>query len=369
VIDKIEMASTAPAPPFAVIMGTARDCEDQLRASLASLTEVARRFSPSVDDVCFIFFENDSVDSTKQVLSEFCGEFPERRFLLSEPGLQAVSPKRTHRLAYARNALLAFLVSKGWLRSLEVLIVADLDSVNNSIFMDGFDDALRLTTCNSEIPGALDVATANQRGRYYDRWALRTEHSGNLWARQISCFKPEFVAQGVRFFFPNVEGVSAESIAPSCGVLPVISAFGGLALYRASKLRDRVNPNELAPGVAYDGVDTTMIKGIGFPWMEGQDCEHVRFHESLHKASVDAGEGDLRVGIVSNMLNTGPTDDVVNSPEAREGSHFLTLERDGTYSAGIKGVVKYTRVTSSSEANQRATDVAYDESAPTTATS
>ena len=337
--------------PFCVIIGTARDCESHLDKCLNQLRSVADHFSPRTEDVGYLFFENDSVDKSARILAEFCATDPVRRELLVEQGLVALLPKRTHRLAHARNVLLRHLTAKGWLEQLEVLIVADCDEVNASVSLPGFCDALRFVTCNTLISGALDVACANQKTRYYDRWALRTVAAPETsWATCIR-FKPE-AASSLGFFFPGdiggSSGIGPQSISVGANVTPVLSAFGGLALYRAAKLRSRKDPTKLASGVEYCGVDASMGPGCCFPFHEEQDCEHVAFHTSLRAASIAAGEGDLRVGICPSFLNAGPALNGSETLGSGGGSglnnHFLSVAPDGSsYSAGIQGVVQYTR--------------------------
>lgn len=132
-------SSAVDEVPYAVIVGTARDCGPHLEACLAALRGVASRFSPQSADVGYVFFENDSRDDSAEMLKAFCANDPARRELIIERDLDQELPKRTHRLAHARNALLARVAAKGWLPHLEVLIVADLDDVNTTVSASGFE--------------------------------------------------------------------------------------------------------------------------------------------------------------------------------------------------------------------------------------
>lgn len=203
-------------------------------------------------------------------------------------------------------------------------------------FQTGFEYALRLVTCPRHLDGALDVAVANQRGRYYDRWALRTAAiTGNEWAVCNRCSPA--TSASLRFFFPD-GGTDLQAISPDAAPVGVLSAFGGLALYRGAKLRARADAHRFAG--AYDGCDEAMAPGCCLPIHEGQDCEHVAFHAALDHASRAAGEGDLRVAIVPSLLNAGPATAI----DSGDSAEFLTVAPDGSsYSAGIRGVVQYTR--------------------------
>ena len=326
--------------PRAVFVGCARDCAMHLAGALGNMETIALCYFGN--NVAYIFFQNDSTDSTLEDLHAFAASCPMggRREVLSEQGLDARMPKRTWRLAYARNRLLARLAERGWLQALEVLVVFDMDDVNAHVNLAGVGESVRLVTCNRMLPGALDVATANQSLRYYDRWALRTESvPGNTWARR-GVEGQHNLDVGLDYFFPPGSlptgcSVGHAAISVDSAVVPVRSAFGGLALYRGSVLRNEENEADLPSGVAYDGADDTMVPSSCFKWLEGQDCEHAPFHLSLRSACRASGRGDLRVGIVPRMINASP---VTIAPRAT-----LSVNPDGTYNAGLEGVVSYTK--------------------------
>lgn len=104
--------------------------------------------------------------------------------------------------------------------------------------------------------------------------------------------------------------------------VPVLSAFGGLAIYdaaarrpapprplpapprppRASSpqvLRSRDDPASVAPGVRYSGVDEAMVPPACHPLWTRQDCEHVAFHAALRAYH----GGALAVCVHPRLLN------------------------------------------------------------------
>lgn len=281
--------------PSVVVLGCARDVAVHLDACLSTLEGVAgataARCGPGAR-IGWLFFENDSKDETRASLEAFCARAPALRGVVVESGLDAWLPRRTHRLAHGRNMLLRRLELCGWLEGAALVVVADLDEVNADVDLVGVTAAADLV-----LGGHLDVATANQPSRYYDLWALRTAAApGNSWSSGGRYDGGNF-ALGLRYFFPD-RPAGAEAIAADEAPVPVLSAFGGLGIYAASKIRDRTLPSKVAPGVFYDGRDEGMARGTCFPWLEAQDCEHVAFHASLRR--YHAG---LAVAIVPRLLN------------------------------------------------------------------
>ena len=290
------------APPRAAILGVARDCSRFLGPSLRALERVAEKLFDGA--AAWIVVENDSVDDTGAILERFAAERPHRREALRATGLDAKFPRRTERIARARNLALERLEARGWLESLEYVVVADLDDVNADIDVAGAAAAL----WHLEVGGA-DVATANQPRTYYDVWALRTEaFDVNSW---VLAHRRRVVDEGLAAFFPLArpfpagydlrrgdvirDEVRFSTRAPP---VPVLSAFGGLAIYRAAKLKDRRDASKLAPA-RYGGADAAMAPPACHPLWSGQDCEHVAFHAALRAYH----GGALAVCVHPRLLN------------------------------------------------------------------
>ena len=239
------------APPRAAILGVARDCARHVGPSLRALERVAEKLFDGA--AAWIVVENDSVDDTGAILERFAAERPHRREALRATGLDAKFPRRTERIARARNLALERLEARGWLESLDYVVVADLDDVNADIDVAGAAAAL----WHLEVGGA-DVATANQPRTYYDLWALRTEaFDVNSW---VLAHRRRVVDEGLAAFFPlsrpfpagydlRRDDVIRDEVRFSTRAppVPVLSAFGGLAIYRAAKLKDRRDASKLAP--------------------------------------------------------------------------------------------------------------------------
>ncbi|KAH8046988.1 Cryptococcal mannosyltransferase 1 [Aureococcus anophagefferens] len=184
--------------PAVIVVGCARNCAKDLPACLRTLEGVAR----VATDCCggggpagWVLFENDSDDGTLAVLEAFRRAGP-RRHVVSEVGLDAWLPKRTHRLAHGRNMLLRRVELLGWLAGATLLVIADLDDVNKVVDLGGAAIACGL------VAGG---------------WARAARYDANRYAA------------GLSFFFPEMSH-GADALPATGDPVEVLSAFGGLGL-------------------------------------------------------------------------------------------------------------------------------------------
>ena len=172
--------------------------------------------------VSWLMVESDSTDKTAWVLSQLEQEIMNFR-ALSLGVLEARLPLRTQRIAHCRNTYLAELHANPVYAKVDYVIVADLDGANPLLSCAG------LASCWSRP--AWDVCTANQRGPYYDLWALRHE----LW-NPTDCWQQYrfLVAHGARPRAARYAAVYSKmiTVAEASEWIEVDSAFGGLAVYR-----------------------------------------------------------------------------------------------------------------------------------------
>ena len=245
------MASSAlkrSTPLRAVFTGVARDCARYLPAVLGNLAGFASCYA----EAAFVFMVSDTNDESLSIFERWLT--PGRRGRAIDLGaLAGQLPKRTERLAFARNACLDEIRRSEW-AEYDHLIVADLDDVLVGP-ISGFAEAARW------LDAAPDRAAvfANATPRYYDIWALRHEawcpgdcwHS--IWERDS---KEAFEAAKFREAYGR-QIMIPESVRPIC----VRSAFGGLGLYRM----------QFALASRYRGVDE-----------QGREVsEHVAFNEAI----------------------------------------------------------------------------------------
>jgi Cryptococcal mannosyltransferase 1 len=256
----------------AVIVGCARDCEAFLPAVLQNVTTIANLYSHAA----FVFVENDSTDNTREMLRKWLRKHA-CSFLVCLNELAAQEPRRTARLAIARNTYMEWLHSQH-LEQFDHLVVLDFDSVNTSaISQESLTAAIRFLDNSSQNAAVF----ANQLPYYYDVWALRHD----VWCPG-DCLAE---INNRPAYLPRHRAVERYltrrqlSISPNTPPIAVRSAFGGLGIYKLDFVR----------AARYVGL---LSDGSGV-------CEHVAFNE----AAVRAG-GVLY--IFPELLNQAPPEHI-----------------------------------------------------------
>jgi len=240
-----------------LIVGLARNCAATLPATVHRLTAAL----PPFRKVRWFVIESDSSDNTVAVLQQLSATVPAFAYrALGE--LSGRVPERTERLAICRNAYLDHLAELNGTATgpgTGFLVIADLDGVNEELTAEG------LRSCWARSDWA--VRTANQKGLYYDIWALRHPQwcAGDCWAQSRFLERHTGSAGSARRASVYARMIP---IPPESDWLEVDSAFGGLAIYRTGALGSARYVG-LTPG--------------GEPV-----CEHVAFH-----AAIQAGGGRL----------------------------------------------------------------------------
>lgn len=235
----------------AVFIGAARDCAIHLPGVLRNLERLAALY----DEAAFVFVVSDCADDSRAILERWLDG--RRGRLIDLGALEPRLPRRTERIAHARNAALDE-VRRHWTGH-HHLVVADLDDVTAApIAVDAFAAAARWLDGKPERAGVL----ANARPRYYDVWALRHEQWcpddcwHPIWGRSAD---ETFEAAKFREVFKR-----QIAIPPQVAPIAVRSAFGGLGIYRLPVPYDAY----------YRGLDAA-----------GRDVsEHVAFNDALIRA-------------------------------------------------------------------------------------
>ena len=232
-----------------LITGPARNNTDTLASEVGTLLNSVRGFKKSY---CLVV-ESDSTDNILGALEELKNTIPSFDYF-SLGHLSKKIPRRTERLAFARNRILDEVRNNPKYASVDYVVMADLDGINRSITREKIEACWELTE-------PWDVITAVQSDRYYDIWALR--HTD--W-NPIDCFMQRSrLEAAIGKEAANNLAVKAKQIAlPSEGMIEVDSAFGGLGIYKRAAL--------LAGN--YIGLDDAGIEA----------CEHISFHADLRNA-------------------------------------------------------------------------------------
>lgn len=249
-----------------IVVGVVRDIAKTFTKDFERLKLALSHF----ENIDWFLVESGSSDNTVQLLEEISRISSNFSFEHLEYN---TSLSRTENIALARNAYLKHLQGASLLDSYSYVIMADFNNLNNKITKDA------VLTCfnNSEW----DVVTANQRGRYYDAWALRHP----LWSPS-DCWEQHAFFRKYMKFPESAITYSMRSrmirIPKDSDWIEVESAFGGLAIYKSSTLRAHAE---------YIGITN---KG-------GPICEHVPFHAALRS-------NGARIFINPAFINTHTTD-------------------------------------------------------------
>lgn len=245
-------------PIDVVIVGCIRDGSKYIDASMNSALMIAGQFSKSR----IIVYENDSVDDTLTRLRRW----EENTSIVDLISEENIPGKRTHRLAHARNTLMAAALAL----NPEYIVVMDMDDVNQRLTRDAF-----MTCFDVSEPWA--VLGANSGPVYYDIWALRTLDS---W---MPC---DFRSLSAMTMIPK----RIVNIPFGTSPIEVNSCFGGLAIYRTEFI-------DASVWRLYDGGDSP----------DGPErCEHVSLHSHIRK------QGG-RIFINPKMINRNIHLDILNS--------------------------------------------------------
>ena len=266
-----EMIELQPASSLSelniLVAGVARNCEKTIQRDVFRLSESLK----GCKALLWLVIESDSFDKTPDELQSLQSTLADFRFL-SLGTLQHAMPIRTERIAHCRNVYLDELKSNPLYAEVDYLVVADLDGVNDLVTAQGF------ASCWTRSDW--DVCTANQRGPYYDIWALRHP----LWSPN-DCWR--------QYHFLLEHGARREdalwaamytkmfTISENEDWIEVDSAFGGLAVYR----------KEVVDGVVYEGLDDA---GEGV-------CEHVSVNTQIRSRG-------QRIFINPKLINAAETD-------------------------------------------------------------
>lgn len=254
-------------PARAVFAGLARNCAPTLPAVLANIEAMAGAFQ----DSAFLFLENDSADGTRALLERWCAGRPQAA-LLSPAGPEGWHPVRTIRLAALRNQVVETLRAR--YADYDVAVLMDCDEVNAAPKdIAAFARALEFLWADQ----ARAAVFANTLGAYYDMWALRHPQRcpDDIWEAMMDYTVRHNASDEAAFQAVYAPRLFALSLGDP--PLEVDSAFGGLGIYRLSRM--------LANRARYQGYKLRPVPTAGgLKEMGWQCCEHVSFHAGLRAA-------------------------------------------------------------------------------------
>lgn len=250
------------------ILGVVRNGGAGLEATLHRIDDLRHRLHQSA---CIIA-TNDNADDTNDQLMAFAKRNSSATVLRLD-GLVHSHPQRVERIAVARNITLATM----WQQSRQPhTLVLDLDGPNANLPGDHI-----LALIDSADTNTWDALFANQTAGYYDLYALRHPQwcPQDPWLEIRRRRRQALNLRSKKRLVAHLIHDRQYAIAATHPRIPVLSAFGGLALYKTSALE----------GAWYSARDAC-----------GQlVCEHV----ILHQAMVAAG---MRLFIDPALLNEPP---------------------------------------------------------------
>jgi hypothetical protein len=234
-----------------VIIGAIRNGEKYIDSIFKNIYQIVSNFK----EYKMMIYENDSNDQSRNILKNYSKK-DQNIDLILENAIDQKYPYRTQRLAYIRNTLLQKTIEK--YNHYTYLLIIDMDDVNStSNIIDTFYHIFDYD------PKIWDIQTIHQTKEYYDVWAFRKrgyiEH--DCWHEYYRDVKIKGISHEEAH--EKYIGKYQKPFQLRRGLIPVISAFGGAAIYKM-ELLNRAKE----------------AKYFGY-CQYGEICEHVSFHTTL----------------------------------------------------------------------------------------
>jgi len=195
-----------------------RNCGTSLVADVNLAIKIGEFFK----NYNIVIFENDSIDETKRILQDFHGH--ERIKVITMDNLDQKFPFRTQRISFARNKLFNEVKKIGS----DYFCTMDMDGVIGLDFdIEGFLSNFYYDDCwDAVFPVNVD--------KYYDIWTLRhPDICPGDYERDMNSMDPIFSDE---IIFDNcLNNLQRMDFKKLNGWLNVMSAFGGMGIYKTSK--------------------------------------------------------------------------------------------------------------------------------------
>jgi len=227
-VGELAMISPSRISGGAIFVGIAKNVYPYISRVLYNAGECAREFTNKK----LIIVENDSTDGTQEVLRRWASA-DEGHIYIRADDCPSDRVTRTERLAYFRNIYLSEIEKEEY-NGFEYVVVFDCDNIISSgIDKEAFINAIEFIAGNERNAGVF----ANTRGFYYDVWTLRHPIwcPGDCWSdvKRLSAFTSQSEA------ILSCVGARQVRIKSTTPPIPVISAFGGLGIYKRRYLLGR----------------------------------------------------------------------------------------------------------------------------------
>ena len=250
---------------FAVV-GLTRNCENSISADVYRIREAIGNSK----SIVWLIVESDSSDLTVSELEKLQSEITDFNYVTLGK-LSGSMPKRTDRISHCRNYYAEQIRTNKLFSAIDYVIIADLDGINTLINRAAFESCWKRKDW--------DMCSANQKGPYYDIWALRHKD----WCAEDCWAQCKFLNNYRLDYHKNVNASVYSkmiTIPQDSDWIEVDSAFGGFAIYKKS---------------AFDSCEYIGINEAGDEY-----CEHTHFHKKLK----DKG---AKLFINPQLINAGYT--------------------------------------------------------------
>ncbi len=261
-----------------IFAGCAKNCEKYLPDVLNNIQSYSLLFKKTFK----IIVENGSSDDTKKILRKHENDESIMHF---RDDFNLIE-HRTTRLALARNLIIEEIKNNQKLKDFDILIMIDLDD-RGTFKLDekNLIKAIEFLFSKNNIAGVF----GNQPGLYFDMWALRDQHD----------FENDYFGDALKFAAAKMQStdkINKEILLDlkknyfdkkkitfpvNSSPVKVISAFGGLGIYKIKKIRDNKNIYEGEQEISIkfkDGVNKKIFY---------QRCEHKSFHQGFFDINSD----------------------------------------------------------------------------------
>jgi Glycosyl transferase family 2 len=205
----------------AIFAGIAKNVYPHISQVLNTVGDCASQFAKRK----IIIVENNSTDGTEEALSRWACITEDHLYIRADDNTLDEFT-RTERIAYFRNIYMRE-VEKIEHNDFRYVILFDCDNVNSTLLhKEAVIEAVRFLEDDDKHAAVF----ANTRGFYYDIWPLRHPIwcPDDCWdeVRSLSAFMP--YAEAI-LACVGARQIRIRSTAPP---IPVMSAFGGLAIYK-----------------------------------------------------------------------------------------------------------------------------------------
>jgi len=247
------------------ICGPVKNCGPFLKKIFENIEKIGSLFN----DYKIVIFYDKSYDNTLDILKDYQKKNSRLLFYVNE---KIISPFRTHRIAFARNYCLQYIKDNKDI--FPYFIMMDLDDVNTkSLNIEPLKKSLQREDW--------DGLSFNTNPHYYDIWAL------SIWPY---CFSYNHFYYNFQYHkIIRTFIMKKLSNLKNGELLPCISSFNGLSIYRTNKFLDsfydgRVRTDLFPKNFLNAHSNAQKSRGLvyrDYGHIKGkfEDCEHRSFHQ------------------------------------------------------------------------------------------